>query len=91
MITNGIPEFNVNDLTGFDNNSYCGGDFGFDGINYQVDPSNIAGPSQAYTGADVWGELDNYPDLPSPSTEPVSLYLGYGVYPREGKPCCTHQ
>ena len=91
MVTNGIPEFNVNDLTDFDNNDYCGSDFGFDRFNYQTDLSNVAGPSQVSAGADVCGELDNYPAfLPSP-TEPESLYLDYGVYPREGKLCCTYR
>lgn len=90
MITNGIPKFNVNDPTGSDNNSYGGGDFGFDGINYQVDPPNSAGPSPGSTGADVWRELDDYPALPSPPVEPASLYLGYGVYLSDGKSCCTH-
>lgn len=87
MFFSGFPEFNIDDLTGVDNNSYCGDGFGFDQDNWY--PSNVAGPSQPYTGAGVWGDLDNYPDFPTPSTAPISLSPTHGVSLNEGKSCCA--
>jgi hypothetical protein len=84
MTFSGIPEFNFEDLTFPNNNSYYGANFGFDELNY-LDPSKVAGPSEPYMGADVLGELKNYPDFPPPSAAPISLNPAYGVYPNEGK------
>ncbi|KAF9783213.1 hypothetical protein BJ322DRAFT_141439 [Thelephora terrestris] len=78
-----IPEFNFEDITILQNNSYCGDNFGLDGFDF-MDPSNVAGPSQPYTGADVQGDLNSYPDFLSPSTAPISLNPGHGAYPNDG-------
>jgi len=87
MTVNGIPEFNFDDLTIVDYD-YCSANFGFDGLDYQADLSQVAGPSQPYTGVEVLGDSHNYPDIPSPSTTPTSLYLAHGTYSNEGKLCC---
>jgi hypothetical protein len=87
MLFSGFPEFNIDDITGFNNNSYCGDSFHFDGINWDL--SNDAGPSQPYMGVDVQGDLNNYPDFHTPATAPVSLYPTNEVFPNEGKLCCT--
>ena len=84
MSFNGFEEFNIEDFTGLDNNNFCGGSFGFDELNWNV--SNAAGQSQPYMGADVRGELNNYPDFPSPTSAPTSLYPADGALPDEGKP-----
>jgi len=83
MLFSEFPDFNIDDLTGFDNNNYCGDNPGFDRFNW--DSSNVAGPSQPYTGVDVRGDLNNYPDFPTPATAPTSLYPTHGVFPEEGK------
>ena len=88
MFSNGFPEFDINDLTTFEDNSYCGYDFGFDGFNWE-NPLSVAGPSQPYTGAEVRGDLTAYPNFPSPSSAPTSLSPTYGVLPNEGKLCYT--
>jgi len=89
MFSNGFPEYNINDLTAFEYNSHSGYDFGFDGF-YWENPSNFAGPSQQpYTGAEVRGDLNVYPDFPSPSSAPISLSPTHGVFPNEGELCCT--
>ena len=84
MNFNGIPQFNIEDLTVLYNNNNCSGNFGLDGFDY-MDPSNVAGPSQTYTGVDVQGNLSSYPEFLTPSTAPVSLNPAYGVHPNEGK------
>jgi len=82
MSFDAFPEFNYDDLTWFENNSIYGDDLGFSGLSW--DQSNVAGPSQPYTGVGVFGDF-NYPDFPSPSTAPTSLYPTQGVPPDEGK------
>ena len=67
----------------FNNNTY-GGNFGFSGFT-SLDPSNVAGTSQTYTGADVMGNWDSYPDFPTPSTAPTSIDPFNGLDPQEGK------
>ena len=84
MSFNTFPELNYDDITWPDNNSIYGDDFGFNGPTW--DQSNAAGLDQPYTGADVFGDYNNYPEFPSPSAAPVSLYPTYGVLPEEGKP-----
>lgn len=80
----GLPEFDINDLTGFNNS----GDLALDGFNWE-NPSKVAGPSQPYTGADVQGDLNNYPEFPSPRNAPTSLYPARGTIANdEGKSCC---
>ena len=58
------------------------------------DLSALGGPSQSYAGVEVWGDLNNYPDLPlplgapeplSPNSAPTSLYPANGVVPGEGR------
>ena len=90
MSFNGIPQFNIEDLTILHDNSYCGGKFGFDELEY-MDPSNVAGPSQTYSGVDVRGDLSSYPEFLTPSTVPLSLGPAHGAYPNEGKSCHTFQ
>jgi len=82
MTTSGISDFNIDDLFNYD---YCTGNFGFDGSGYSVDPSQVAGPSQPYTGAEVSGNLHEYSDFPSPFTAPTSLYPVHQTYTNEGK------
>ena len=84
MSFNGFEEFNIEDFTGLDNNNFCGDSFGFEEFNWNA--SNVAGQSQPYMGADVWGESNNYPDFPTPTSAPTSLYPADGVLPDEGKP-----
>ena len=86
MFFSEFPEFNLDDLTGFNNNNFCGDNFGFDGFNW--DSSNVAGQSQSYTGVDVRGDLNNYPDFLTPTTAPISLYPTQEVLP-EGKLYCV--
>jgi hypothetical protein len=88
MFTGGLPGFDINDLTGFKNNSHD--DFGFDGFDWEI-LSNTAGPSQPYTGVDIQGDLSKYPDFLSPSSAPTSLYPAQGVVQNEGKLCRTSQ
>ena len=91
MSFSGIPEFSIDQLAAtYDDNSYCGSNLGLDEFSY-LDSSNIAGPSQPYFGADVWGDFDNYPNFPSPSSAPMSLFTLNGGYPSEGKSYFTPQ
>ena len=96
MFFAGFPEFSTDDLTGFNNNAFCGDDFSFDGPNWDL--SNVAGPSQPYTGVNVRGDLGNYPDpqnvqgdlnsypdFQTPATIPTSLYQTHGVFSNRGK------
>ena len=87
MFTGGLPGFNINDITAFDNKNYDD-KFSFDGFDWEI-LSNVAGPSQPYTGVDVQGDLNAYPEFPSPSSAPTSLYPAQGAIPSEGKLCCT--
>ena len=89
MSFSGFPEFNIDDLTGFDNNSYGGDSFGFDRSNWDL--PDVAGPSQHYSGADVQGGLNGYQDFPSPFSAPTSLYPIHGEFSNEGKLDCTSQ
>jgi len=86
MLFSEFPDFNLDDLTEF-NNNFCGDNFGFDGFNW--DSSNVAGQSQLYTGVDVRGDLNNYPGFPNPTAAPTSLYPTQGVFPDEGKSYCA--
>ena len=86
MFPSKIPQLNIDDLTTFNNNSYCGGSFGFDEFNY-LDPSHVAGPSQKYTGVDVLGNFNDFPDFPTTLTTQVSLDSARGLCPYEGKLC----
>ena len=83
MFTSGIPGFNINDFTIFNNNNYDD-IFGFDGFDWE-NPSSAAGPSQPYTGVDVQGDLKNYPEFPSPSSAPTSLCPAQRAIANEGK------
>ena len=87
MFSNGFPDFNTNDLTALDDNSYCSYNF-FDEFNWE-DPSNVAGPSQPYTGAEIRGDLNAYPDFLSPSSAPTSLDPTHGALFDEGKLYCS--
>ena len=87
MSSNQFQEFNIDELTSFINNNTGGDNLGFDEFNW--DSSNVAGQSQPdYTGVGVWGDLNNYPDFPSPTSAPTSLYPTHGVFPSEGKASC---
>ena len=86
MFTSVLPGLDIDGLTGFSNNSYCGDNFDFGEFNWE----NTAGPSQPYTGVEVYGDLNNYPEFPSPSSAPTSLYPAELVN-NEGKLCCTSQ
>ena len=86
MLSNEMSQSNANDFTSFNNNNYCGGNFDFSGFDY-LDSSNVAGPSQTYTGADVLGDFNSYPDYFDPSTAPTSILDD--LYPQEGKRCPT--
>ena len=83
MSFNTFPELNYDDFTWFKDNSIYGDAFGFDGTSW--DQSDVAGPSQPYTGVDVFGDYNNYPEFPSPPTPPISLNPTYGMLPEEGK------
>ena len=72
MPFSGFPEFNIDELTGFDSNNYSGDNFAFDEFDWEL--SNVAGPSQHYSRVNVRGDLNNYPDFPSPLSTPTSLY-----------------
>ena len=89
MPFSGFPEFNTDELTGFDNNSYSGDSSAFCEFNWGL--SNVAGSSQHYTGADIRGDLNNYPDFPSPLSAPTSLYPTHGEFSNEGKLDCTSE
>jgi len=87
MSSNTFPEFNIDDLTGFDTSYFYSNDLGYDGVNW--DQSSVAGPSQPYAGVDVFGDVNGYPDFPSPSTAPISLHQTNGELPDEGKSYST--
>jgi len=87
MSSSAFPEFNIDDLTGFDTSYFYGNDAGYDGLDW--DQSSVTGLSQPYMGVDVFGDVNNYPDFPSPSTAPTSLYQTNGELPEEGKSHCT--
>jgi hypothetical protein len=77
----GIPQSSSDYLAVFDNNN--GGDFGFDEFNYW-DSSNVADPSQAYSGVNVIVD-SNTAYYHVPSTVPASLNLAYESYPNGGR------
>ncbi|KAF9644274.1 hypothetical protein BDM02DRAFT_996185 [Thelephora ganbajun] len=81
MYSSGFTEFNIDYLAGFSNDSYRGDGLDFNEPNWDL--PNFAGPSQPYTGVDVQGDLNNYPDFLTPSTAPISLYPANEVYPDE--------
>ena len=84
MSSNQFQEFNIDELTAFINNNTPGDNLGFDEFSW--DSSNVVGQSQpGYTGVGVWGDLNSYPDFPSPTSAPTSLYPTHGVFPNEGK------
>jgi len=82
MSFNTFQELNYDDLTWSKDSGVYGEDFGFNGPSW--DQSNVAGPSQPYTGVDIFGDFDDYPDFPSPSTVPAS-YPTNGVNLDEGE------
>ena len=84
MFSNGIPQFDLDDPSFFDNNN--GGDFNFDGFDF-LDSSNVAGPSQTYPGVGVIGDLNSYPEYLIPPAAPKSLYSENELYPNKGKTC----
>ena len=83
MFPGEYPSFDINDLIWPNNDSGCDANFDFNGLDW-----NAAGPSQPYTGADVYGDLNSYPDFFATSTTPTSLYPGYEAFSNEGKSCC---
>ena len=83
MSFNTFPELNYDDIPWFENNNIYDGGFGFDGPSW--DQPDVAGPSQPYTGVDVFGDYNNYPEFPNPSTPSISLNPTYGMNPEEGK------
>lgn len=84
MSSSEFREYNINDLTMFIS---CGESFAFNEFDWEL--LNGAGPSQPYMGADVQGDLGNYPEFPTPTTAPISLYPTHGVSPIESKSACT--
>lgn len=86
MVPNEFLNFDINDFAESDGNRYCEDNHGFGGVNWEG-----AGPSQSYLGGGVQGDLSPYPDFPSPSTAPTSLYPTRGVFTYEGKLCCISQ
>ena len=82
MFSSGMPQVNFDDLISFDDNN--GGDFDFNRFNY-LNPSNVAGPSQTYLGADVLGNFNSYPESPIPSIAPISLGPINESYSNEGE------
>jgi hypothetical protein len=68
MFPSGMPQYDLEDLNFFGKN-ICGG-FSFDNFNY-LEPSNLAG--QTYTGVEVMGDLNNYPEYHPPSPAQVSI------------------
>ena len=87
MFTSGLPGLDIDGLTGFNNNNYCGNNLSFDGSFWE----NTAGPSQPYTGVEVQGDLSNYPAFPSPSSAPTTLYPARGLVGTRGKLCRASQ
>ena len=83
MSSSGFPEFNIDELTMFHNNNFSGDNSIFDEFDWSL--PNEAGPSQPYTGVDVQGDLNNYPEFLTPATAPTSLYPTHGVSFNEGK------
>jgi len=83
MNYSGMSQFNM------DNSATLNDDFGFDGFDY-LDPSKVAGPSwQLYSGTEVLGDFNNYPDPLTPSTAPISLNPAGGLNHNWGKSCRT--
>ena len=82
MFSSSIPQFDLDDLSFFNNNNV--GDFGFDGFNF-LESSNLAGPSQTYQGADVLGDFNNYPEYKTPYTAPASFNPWNKTYPNKGE------
>ena len=81
MFSNEFFDFDINDFIWSNTNTYFDGNFDLDGLNW-----NVAGPSQPYAGADVYGDLNSYPDFVAPTTAPNPSYPDYGAFPNEGKP-----
>jgi hypothetical protein len=81
MFSNEYLGFDVSDLADF---SRYDGNFNFDGLDW-----NAAGPSQPYTGVEVQGNINSYPETLTPFTAPISLYPDGAVFPDEGKSCCA--
>lgn len=91
MTFNGIPEFNIDDLTifNFDDNDTYSADY-LDGFDYP-NQSSLAGPSQPYPGVDVLGNLSEYPNFPSESAATLPLNLMHDTYSNGGKLPCVFQ
>ena len=82
MFSNEFLGFDINDLIGLNTNTYFDNNFDFDGLNW-----NVAGPSQPYMGADVYGDLNSFPDFFAPLAVPTSSYPDNGAFLNEGKSC----
>ena len=80
MPSSGFPEFDVNELTASHNDNSYYNDSIFD-----WNLLNSAGPSQPYMGADVQGDLNDYPQFLTPATAPISLHPTHEVSLDEGK------
>ena len=82
MSFSGFPEFNIDDLTMMHSNNFYGDNSVFNEFDWN---SLDAGISQPYMGVDVQGDLNSYPEFPSPNSAPTSLYPTHGVSTNEGK------
>ena len=54
---------------------------------WYLHPSNVDGPSHPYTGAEVLGGQNDFPDLDDPTTAPTTLYPTNQMSLQEGKSC----
>ena len=83
MFSNEFLDFDINDIIEWNANAYSDGNFDLNGLNW-----NVAGPSQPYTGADVYGDLNSYPDFFAPPAVPTSSCLDpNGAFLNGGKSC----
>ena len=84
MFSNEFLGFDFSDLAGLNDFTHYDGNFNFDGFDW-----NAAGPSQPYTGVEVQGNVNSYPEFLTPFTAPTSLYPDCGIFTDEGKSCST--
>ena len=84
MFSNEFLGFDFSGLAGSNDHTHYDGNFNFDGLGW-----NVAGPSQPYTGVEIQGNVNSYPDFLTPFTAPISLYPDCGVFTDEGKLCCA--
>jgi hypothetical protein len=88
MFPIGIPQYDLEDLNFSGKN--IGGDSGFDDFNY-LEPSNVAGQSQTYSGVEVTGDFNNYLEYLPSSTASVPVDQRNKSYPNPGESCRTFQ